>query len=181
LSLKAAPLRGALPERSDRVGRQPHTPHGLWIWLGWAAIVGLADQFTKLLIVGYYQLGDSVAVTGFFNVVRVHNAGAAFSFLSDASGWQRWFFTAIGIAAAVVIVGLLRAHQGQRLFCTALTLILSGAVGNVIDRLMYGHVIDFIDLHWAGWHFPAFNVADSSITLGATLLVLDELQRLRRT
>jgi signal peptidase II len=143
--------------------------------------VGLADQFTKLLIVGYYQLGDSVAVTGFFNVVRVHNAGAAFSFLSDASGWQRWFFTAIGIAAAVVIVGLLRAHQGQRLFCTALTLILSGAVGNVIDRLMYGHVIDFIDLHWAGWHFPAFNVADSSITLGATLLVLDELQRLRRT
>lgn len=174
------PLCGALPESSDMARRQPHTPHSLWSWLGWAAILALADQFTKILIVGYYQLGDSVAVTGFFNVVRVHNAGAAFSFLSDASGWQRWFFTAIGSAAAGVIVWLLRAHREQRLFCAALTLILSGAVGNVIDRLMYGHVIDFIDLHWAGWHFPAFNVADSSITLGATLLVLDELLRVRR-
>jgi len=152
----------------------------LLLWLGLAAVVLLADQFTKILILGYYQLGDSTEVTGFFNVVRVHNAGAAFSFLSDASGWQRWLFVGIGAVAMVLIVWMLRSNPTQRLFSAALALILGGAVGNVLDRLLYGYVVDFIDVHWAGWHFPAFNVADSAITLGAAALILDELLRVRR-
>ena len=152
----------------------------LLLWLGLAAVVLLADQFTKILILGYYQLGDSTVVTGFFNVVRVHNTGAAFSFLSDASGWQRWLFVGIGAMAMVLIVWMLRSNPTQRLFSAALALILGGAVGNVLDRLLYGYVVDFIDVHWAGWHFPAFNVADSAITLGAAALILDELLRVRR-
>jgi signal peptidase II len=150
-------------------------------WLGLAFILLLADQFTKILIVGYYHLGDSTYVTSFFNVVRVHNSGAAFSFLAGASGWQRWFFTAIGVIAAAVIVWMIRSHPGQKLFCFAMACILSGALGNVIDRLLYGYVVDFLDFHWAGWHFPAFNVADSAITVGAACLILDELIRVRRT
>ena len=152
----------------------------LWVWLAWAAVVLIADQFTKVLILGYYQLGDQTPVTSFFNVVRVHNSGAAFSFLAGAAGWQRWFFTVIGLVAAVVIVWLLRAHAGQKLFAFALASILGGAVGNVIDRLLHGYVIDFLDFYWGNWHFPAFNVADSAITLGATCLILDELLRVRR-
>ncbi|MDT8992360.1 signal peptidase II [Curvibacter sp. APW13] len=150
-------------------------------WLGLAFILLLADQFTKILIVGYYHLGDSTYVTSFFNVVRVHNTGAAFSFLASAGGWQRWLFTAIGIIAAGVIIWMIRSHRGQKLFCFALACILSGAVGNVIDRLVYGYVVDFLDFHWAGWHFPAFNLADSAITLGAACLILDELMRVRRS
>ena len=149
-------------------------------WLGLAFILLLADQFTKILIVGYYHLGDSTYVTSFFNVVRVHNTGAAFSFLAAAGGWQRWFFTAIGVIAALVIVWMIRSHPGQKLFCFAMACILSGALGNVIDRLLYGYVVDFLDFHWAGWHFPAFNVADSAITIGAACLILDELIRVRR-
>ena len=150
-------------------------------WLGLAFILLLADQFTKILIVGYYHLGDSTYVTSFFNVVRVHNTGAAFSFLAAAGGWQRWFFTAIGVIAALVIVWMIRSHPGQKLFCFAMACILSGALGNVIDRLLYSYVVDFLDFHWAGWHFPAFNVADSAITIGAACLILDELIRVRRT
>ena len=149
-------------------------------WLGLAFILLLADQFTKILIVGYYHLGDSTYVTSFFNVVRVHNTGAAFSFLAQAGGWQRWFFTALGVIAATVIVWMIRSHPGQKLFCFAMACILSGALGNVIDRLLYGYVVDFLDFHWAGWHFPAFNVAGSAITLGAACLILDELIRVRR-
>jgi signal peptidase II len=113
--------------------------------------------------------------------VRVHNHGAAFSFLAGAGGWQRWFFTGIGIVAAGVIVWLLRAHPGQKLFCFALACILGGALGNVIDRVAYGYVVDFLDFHWHGMHFPAFNVADSAITVGAVSLILDELLRVRGT
>ena len=149
-------------------------------WLVLALILLIADQFTKVLILGYYQLGDSSPVTGFFNIVRVHNSGAAFSFLSSASGWQRWFFTAIGLGAAVFIVYMLRAHPGQKLFSFALACILGGAIGNVIDRLLYGYVVDFLDFHYAGTHFPAFNIADSAISVGAACLILDELLRVRR-
>jgi signal peptidase II len=126
-------------------------------------------------------------VTSFFNLVRAHNSGAAFSFLSDASGWQRWFFSIIGLLAAVLLVWLLKSHAGQKLFSFALSCILGGAVGNVIDRLLYGYVVDFLDFHWrwlapvfAGGHFPAFNIADSAITIGACCLILDELLRVRR-
>ena len=149
-------------------------------WLGLALIILLLDQFTKVLVVGYYALGDSTEVTGFFNIVRVHNSGAAFSMLADAGGWQRWFFTALGIFAAGFILWLMRAHPGQRLFSLALACILGGAVGNVIDRLLYGHVVDFLDFHWKSMHFAAFNLADSAITIGAACLIADELIRVRR-
>jgi signal peptidase II len=150
-------------------------------WLGLALIILIADQFTKTLILGYYKLGDSTYVASFFNVVRVHNSGAAFSFLANAGGWQRWFFTGIGILATGFIVWMLRSHAGQKLFAFALACILGGAVGNVIDRLLHGYVVDFLDFHWGGWHFPAFNVADSGITIGAACLILDEILRVRRS
>ena len=165
-----------------------HAPRSLWLWLGIAAAVLLFDQFTKLLIINSFQLGDSQTVTSYFNLVRVHNSGAAFSFLSTASGWQRWFFTGIGLVAAVYIVWMLRSHPEQTLFCFALSLVLGGAVGNVMDRLLWGHVVDFLDFHWA-WlspvfyqgHFPAFNVADSAISVGVVCLIADELIRMRRS
>ena len=160
----------------------------LLLWLGIALVILLADQATKLLIVDSFALGDSQTVTTFFNLVRVHNSGAAFSMLSTASGWQRWFFTAIGIVATFFILWLLRSHPTQKLFCFALALVLGGAVGNVIDRIAYGHVVDFLDFHW-DWlspvffqgHFPAFNVADSAISVGAVCLILDELIRVRKS
>jgi signal peptidase II len=152
----------------------------IWPWLGLALIILIADQFTKTLILGYYKLGDSTQVLSFFNVVRVHNTGAAFSFLAGAGGWQRWFFTGIGVLATVFIVWMLRSHAGQKLFAFALACILGGAVGNVVDRVMHGYVVDFLDFHLGGMHFPAFNIADSGITIGAACLILDELLRVRR-
>ena len=160
----------------------------LGLWLGLALVILLADQFTKVLIVGSFQLGDSQTLTSFFNLVRVHNSGAAFSFLANAGGWQRWIFTGIGVVATVFIVYLLRSHASQTLFCFALSLVLGGAVGNVIDRLLYGHVIDFLDFHW-DWlapvffegHFPAFNIADSAISVGTVCLIVDELRRVKRS
>lgn len=165
-----------------RGGKSGNIGHwGMLHWLGLAFILVLADQFTKVLIVGYYHLGDSTYVTSFFNVVRVHNAGAAFSFLAGASGWQRWFFTVLGLVAAVVIIWMLKSHSGQKLFGFALACILGGAIGNVIDRLVHGYVVDFLQFHWRGWYFPAFNVADSAITIGAACLLLDELLRVRKS
>ena len=156
------------------------TSSSLWPWLGIALVVILLDQFTKTLILGYYQLGQGTPVTSFFNIVRVHNTGAAFSFLAGASGWQRWFFIGLGVAAAVFIVFMLKRHGGQRLFAWALALILGGALGNVIDRALHGYVVDFLDFHLGGRHFPAFNIADCAISVGAVLLILDELLRVRR-
>ena len=153
----------------------------LWPWLGIALIVVLLDQLTKTLIVRSFQLGDVHPVNALFNVVRVHNVGAAFSFLAGASGWQRWFFVGLGGLAALFIVWMLRSHGGQRLFSWALALILGGAIGNVIDRVIHGYVVDFIQVHYERSYFPSFNVADSAITVGAILLILDELLRVRRT
>ena len=150
-------------------------------WLGLAAILVIADQFVKALILGYYRLGDATYVTSFFNIVRAHNTGAAFSFLADSSGWQRWFFTGIAVAAVVFILWMLRSHAGQRLFCFSLSCIMAGAIGNVIDRVLHGYVVDFLDFHLAGRHFPAFNIADSAITIGAVCLILDELLRVRKS
>lgn len=150
-------------------------------WLALALLIVIADQFTKVLILGYYRLGDSTYVTPFLDIVRAHNTGAAFSFLAGASGWQRWLFTLIGVAATIFIVWMLRSHSGQKLFSFALACILGGAVGNVVDRLMHGYVVDFIQVHWKQWYFPAFNVADSAITIGAIGLILDELLRVRRS
>jgi len=154
---------------------------GMLPWLGLALLILIADQFTKVLILGYYRLGDATYITSFFNIVRVHNAGAAFSFLANAGGWQRWLFTGVGIAAAIFIIWMLMSHPGQKLFSFALAGILGGAIGNVIDRTLYGYVVDFLDFHYAGWHFPAFNIADSAITIGAVCLVLDEVLRVRKS
>ncbi|MGE5451607.1 MAG: signal peptidase II [Acidobacteriota bacterium] len=161
---------------------------GLLPWLGVALVVILLDQFTKTLILGFFQYGDSRHVLSFFNVVRVHNSGAAFSFLAHAGGWQRWFFVGLGFVATAFIVYMLRQHGHQKRFAWAMSLILGGAIGNVLDRLIHGYVIDFLDFHWnglafmfPGGHFPAFNIADCGITMGAALLILDELLRVRKT
>jgi signal peptidase II len=146
-------------------------------WLGIAAIVVLLDQITKITITKLFAYGESLTVTSFFNFVLAYNKGAAFSFLAAESGWQRYLFTGIAVAAIVFIVYLLKRHAGQRMFCWALALILGGAIGNLIDRVAYGHVIDFLDFHVNNWHWPAFNVADSGICIGAALFVFDELRR----
>ena len=152
----------------------------LWPWLGLAAIVVLLDQITKAVILRTMAVGDSQTITSVLNLVHWRNTGAAFSFLHASSGWQRWLFVGLAAAAAVFIVWMLARHGGQRLFGWALALILGGAIGNVIDRLLHGSVVDFIQLHWHEAAFPAFNVADSAITVGAALLILDELLRVRR-
>lgn len=161
----------------------------MWTWLGISAIWVLLDQITKVLILRNFKLGDAVYVTDFFNIVRAHNTGAAFSFLADAGGWQRWIFIGISVAVVIFIIVMLRSHPGQKLFSFALSSILAGAVGNnLIDRPLHGYVVDFLDFHWdflarvfPGGHFPAFNVADTAISLGAAALILDEILRVRRS
>ncbi|KAF1015405.1 MAG: signal peptidase II [Burkholderia sp.] len=148
-------------------------------WLGISLIVILFDQLSKIAVLKTFSYGAIYALTGFFNLVLVYNRGAAFGFLSNASGWQRWAFTALGISATLVICYLLKRHGHQHLFSLSLVLILGGALGNVIDRLMYDHVIDFLDFHVSGWHWPTFNLADAAITIGAILLIYDELRRVR--
>ncbi|MEC5216536.1 signal peptidase II [Actimicrobium sp. GrIS 1.19] len=153
---------------------------GIGPWLGIASIVILIDQLTKITVAKLLTHGETRPITSFFDLVLAHNKGAAFSFLAAESGWQRYFFTGLGIAAALFIIYLLKKNAGQRLFCWALALILGGAIGNVIDRILYGYVIDFLDVHVAGWHWPAFNVADSAICVGAVMFVLDELRRVNK-
>ncbi len=152
----------------------------LAVWLGLALIVIVLDQFSKTLILGHFQLHESRHVTDFFNVVRAHNSGAAFSFLAGAGGWQRWFFIGLGVVASALMLWMLKKHPAQTLFCFAISMILGGAVGNVIDRALHGYVVDMLDFHWAGRHFATFNLADSAITLGAICLIVDELLRVRR-
>ena len=146
-------------------------------WLVLAALIVVADQATKYAVVQYFAVNNTVAVTSFLNLLLVYNPGAAFSFLSDAAGWQRWFFVSIALIASAWIVYLLREYPNQRLFALALSLVLAGAVGNVIDRILFGAVVDFLDFHAYGWHWPAFNVADSAITCGALLLIWDALRQ----
>ena len=171
-----------IPESSRVPSPLPPPPAGegknglAWLWL---AILTLAlDQITKLAVMARlapYQ--DVISLTGFFNLVLVHNTGAAFSLFADQPGWQRVFFMVVGLVASVLMIFLLRKTRGRPLFSLSLALILGGALGNVIDRALYGHVIDFLDFHLAGWHWPAFNVADSGITVGAVLLVLDSFRK----
>jgi signal peptidase II len=187
------PAAKAVAKSSTRAVR-PGPAHGraaapsMGLWLGLALLIIVADQLTKTLVAARFALGDSVTITGWFNLVRAHNPGAAFSFLADASGWQRWFFVGLGFVASAFIVWMLRRHPGERLFCLAISLILGGALGNVIDRLLHGHVIDFLQFHWPflaplfpGGYFPSFNIADAAITAGAIGLILDELLRVRRS
>jgi len=150
-------------------------------WLGIAFIIILLDQLSKITISKLFVYGEEKVITSFFNLVLAYNKGAAFSFLANEGGWQRHMFTAIGVGAALYIIYLLKRHSGQRMFCWALSLILGGAVGNVIDRIWHGHVIDFLDFHWPSFgHFPAFNIADTAICIGAALFVLDELRRVNK-
>ncbi len=145
------------------------------------AIVGL-DQLTKAMAVRLIHPGSRIPVIAdFFDLTLIYNTGAAFSFLAGASGWQRWFFVGLGIAAAAFLIFLLARHAGQRLFALGVALILGGAVGNVIDRIHIGKVVDFVLLYHDRFYWPAFNVADSAITLGVTLLIIDEIRRVRRS
>ncbi len=146
-------------------------------YLAVAAITLLLDQLSKWSALTNLQLGVSEEVLPFMNWLLLFNPGAAFSFLAQGSGWQRWFFTGIGLAASIYIMYLLRKNLGDKLLCWALSLILGGALGNVLDRIMYGVVVDFIDLHYANWHWPAFNVADSAICIGAGLIIWGELRK----
>jgi len=145
-------------------------------WYALALLLVVLDQLTKYWVSASFGYGDARAITGFFNLVLTHNTGAAFSFLASAAGWQRGFFIVIALVAIVVISVLLARHSGDRLFCLSLALILGGAAGNVIDRILLGHVVDFLDFHIAGWHWPAFNLADSAITVGAVLLIVDSFR-----
>lgn len=150
------------------------------LWLGIALVVVLLDQLSKIMMSQLLVYGQSEPVTSYFNLVMVYNKGAAFSFLADQPGWQRYFFTGVSVIASLFILWMLKRNPTQRLFCWSLALILGGAIGNLIDRIAYGHVIDFLDFHVRGWHWPAFNVADSAITVGAILFVLDEFRRVNR-
>ena len=146
-------------------------------WFAGAAAIVLADRLTKLWVLEAFAPGERLPVTGFFNLVLVFNKGAAFSFLAGASGWQTPVFGAISSIAAVVLTVLILRNPGNRMLCAALGLILGGALGNLWDRLQWGHVVDFLDFHAAGWHWPAFNVADSAISVGAALLILESFVR----
>ena len=160
--------------------KQPTWPQRMLPWVGLAVGIILIDQLTKITIERRFEFGEVLPVTSFFNLVLTYNKGAAFSFLASASGWQGGFLIAVAVAASAFILYLLARHGHQRLFALALAMILGGAVGNLIDRIAYGHVIDFLDFHWGGWHWPAFNLADSAIVGGAALLIIDELRRVRR-
>jgi signal peptidase II len=145
-------------------------------WLALAALLALADQASKVAISSSLRLGEVREIASFFNLVLAHNRGAAFSFLADAGGWQRALFIGVAVAATTAIVALLLRHSSERLFSAGLAMILGGALGNLWDRVALGHVVDFLDFHAFGWHFWAFNLADSAITMGAGLLILDGLR-----
>ncbi|MEW6513962.1 MAG: signal peptidase II [Pseudomonadota bacterium] len=144
-------------------------------WLVLAGAIIIADFATKAWVLSAFHLHESVAVTSFFNLVLVMNPGASFSFLADAGGWQKWFFIVLALAISAWLVVLMRRHAAESLMPTALALVLGGALGNVIDRIRFGAVVDFLDFHVAGWHWPAFNVADSAISVGVILLLWQQL------
>lgn len=146
-------------------------------WFSISAIIIALDLYTKHLIQGAFEYAESKPITPFFNLVRYHNEGAAFSFLSNAGGWQRWFFTAVSITAVVVISYLIRKHAQQKLFSLGLALVLGGALGNLYDRLTLGYVVDFLYFHIGVHDYPAFNVADSAICVGVVLLLWDSFRQ----
>ena len=143
-----------------------------WLWLSFISLV--LDQWSKIAIIQSFQLYESVEITSFFNITYVRNLGAAFSFLSDAGGWQRWFFTAIAVViSTIIVIWIYRLKKHETLLAVALALVLGGAIGNLIDRVAYGYVIDFLDFYYQNNHWPAFNIADSSIFLGVFLMLLE--------
>ncbi|ARP86248.1 signal peptidase II [Bordetella genomosp. 9] len=176
-------LEAQQPAAAPDAASQPRYRRGLTFWLLLAAAIIVLDQASKLYFNANFSYGQRLNVLPVFDLTLVYNRGAAFSFLASEPGWQRWFFTVLGVGAAVVIAVIL-ARQGKRAaprFALALAMIMGGALGNVIDRIAYGHVVDFLLFYWKDWYYPAFNVADVAITCGAILLILDELLRMRRT
>ncbi len=160
----------------------------IWLWLGVAAFWIIFDQLTKYLVISNYKLHQGTTITSFFNIFYARNYGAAFSFLSDVGGWQRWFFTFIGIVVSGFIIWMMKKNPTKKIFCFALACILGGALGNVLDRLQHGFVVDMLDFHWPflqvlfhGGHFPTFNIADVAINIGVICLIYDEIRRLRKS
>ncbi len=153
---------------------------GLSRWMGLALLIVILDQVTKVVAEASMSYGQRIRVLPVFDFTLLYNPGAAFSFLANQPGWQRWFFILIALLAIAFILYMMRKHRGDTRFLLALTLILGGALGNLIDRVLYGHVIDFLLFYWEKWHYPAFNLADSAITVGAVLLIADELLRWRK-
>ncbi|BAO28634.1 signal peptidase II [Sulfuritalea hydrogenivorans] len=152
----------------------PKSASSLARWLALALLVLVLDQVSKAWVLANFRLMDRQVVTSFFNLVLVFNPGASFSFLADAGGWQKWFFVTLALGISAWLLVMLRKHAGERLLSAALALILGGALGNVIDRLRFDAVVDFLDFHLAGYHWPAFNVADSSIFVGVALMLLHQ-------
>lgn len=170
-----------MPDAQNRPAtRTPFLPPRFWWWMGGALLIIVIDQLTKSYFNGNLNYGERWPILPFFDFTLLYNPGAAFSFLAAEQGWQRWLFTLIALGAIGLILHLLRRHPGQILFSISLTCILGGAVGNLIDRVQHGHVVDFLLFYWGNWHFPAFNVADIGITCGAMLLILDEILRIVR-
>jgi len=168
----------AAPATYTARARRAHLPSPLANMARWLVLAGaiiIADYATKAWVLSAFHLHESVVVSSFFNLVLVFNPGASFSFLADAGGWQKWFFIVLALAISVWLVVLIRHHARERLMPAALALVLGGALGNVIDRIRFGAVVDFLDFHVAGWHWPAFNVADSAITVGVVLLIWQQL------
>lgn len=150
-----------------------NSTQGLFPWVGFSlAVIGI-DFATKSYFESQYFLGESRPITSFFNLVLAHNTGAAFSFLANHAGWQKYLFIAIALIAVIFCLIHIKRHISNKLLCLALSLVMGGAIGNVIDRIMYGYVVDFLDFHYQYWHWPAFNVADIAIVVGAGLLILE--------
>ena len=161
-------------------GYQSNQSKPFLLWIGLSVVVIILDQISKLIVLNTIPHRSSIRVNDFLNWVLVFNPGAAFSFLADCAGWQKWFFIAIGVIATIVMIWLLFRHALQSIFCFSISMILGGAVGNLIDRFTHGAVVDFIDVYYRQYHWPAFNLADSAITLGTILLILDELRRVNK-
>lgn len=166
--------------KPTRIPTQSKSGTGIGLWLGLSFIVVLLDQISKVTITRSFHEGEIRRITSFFDLTLVHNAGASFSFLADESGWQRYIFIALALVAVVFLLHQLKRNAGKTLFCWSLALILGGAVGNLIDRVLSGRVVDFLAFHWESHGFPAFNLADSALTLGVILFVLDEFRRVNK-
>lgn len=164
-----------MPKSSMTMTQPGSLGKGLLFWILLAIGLIVLDQVTKLYFEHNFAFQERRNILPFFDFILVYNTGAAFSFLADAGGWQHWFFIGLGIAAVLFILYQLRHHQQDSLYCFSLTLIMAGAIGNLIDRVLYGHVIDFLLFYWNNWYFPAFNLADCFITVGAALVIIQEI------
>ena len=170
-----------MPEAARTMTTPRPTPHArsalalMLPWLILAVVVGVLDQVTKQLVLANLYRGEVILVTGFFDLVLVFNTGAAFSFLAEHGGWQRWFFTVLALGISAWLLALMHHHRHEKLLPAAFALIIGGALGNVYDRLVHGAVVDFLHFHYAGWSWPAFNLADSAITVGVVMMLWGQL------